>query len=125
MLRVQNFMPAISIEGFEEATDGRRGEGTYEKILNAMSILKKKKLPFGISCCYTSNNAEVIGSEEYFDYMIELGAKFAWFFTYMPVGKGAVPELMATAKQREMMYHKIREYRQTKPIFTVDFWNDG
>ena len=72
MLRVQNFMPAISIEGFEEATDGRRGEGTYEKILNAMSILKKKKLPFGISCCYTSNNAEVIGSEEYFDYMIEL-----------------------------------------------------
>ena len=32
---------------------------------------------------------------------------------------------MATAEQREMMYHKIREYRQTKPIFTVDFWNDG
>ena len=43
----------------------------------------------------------------------------------MPVGKAAVPELMATAEQREMMYHKIREYRQTKPLFTVDFWNDG
>ena len=43
----------------------------------------------------------------------------------MPVGKGAVKELMATAEQREMMNHKIREYRQTKPIFTVDFWNDG
>lgn len=24
-----------------------------------------------------------------------------------------------------MMYHKIREYRHTKPLFTVDFWNDG
>ena len=23
------------------------------------------------------------------------------------------------------MYHKIREYRNTKPIFTLDFWNDG
>ena len=125
MLRVQNFIPAISIEGFEEATDGRRGHGTYQKIMNAMGILKKKKLPFGISCCYTSANAEVIGSSDYFDYMIELGAKFAWFFTYMPVGKGAVPDLMATAKQREMMYHKIREYRNTKPIFSVDFWNDG
>lgn len=43
----------------------------------------------------------------------------------MPVGKAAVPELMATAEQREMMYHKIREYRQTKPLFTIDFWNDG
>lgn len=125
MLRVKNFIPAISIEGFEEATDSRRGNGTYQKIIKAMKILKNKKLPFGISCCYTSANAEVIGSEAYFDQMVDMGAKFAWFFTYMPVGKGAVKELMATAKQREMMYHKIREYRHTKPLFTVDFWNDG
>ena len=125
MLRVKNFIPAISIEGFEEATDSRRGDGTYRKIIRAMNILKEKKLPFGISCCYTSANAEVIGSEEYFDRMVEMGAKFAWFFTYMPVGKGAVKELIATARQREMMYHRIREYRKTKPLFTVDFWNDG
>ncbi len=79
MLRVKNFVPAISIEGFEGATDSRRGNGTYQKIIRAMEILKSKKLPFGISCCYTSANTEVIGSEEYFDYMVELGAKFAWF----------------------------------------------
>jgi MoaA/NifB/PqqE/SkfB family radical SAM enzyme len=125
MLQVKNFLPAISIEGFEEATDSRRGRGTYQKIIRAMKILKDRNLPFGISCCYTSANAEVIGSEAYFDQMIEMGAKFAWFFTYMPVGKGAMTELMATAEQREMMYHKIRAYRKTKPIFTVDFWNDG
>lgn len=125
MLRVKNFIPAISIEGFEEETDSRRGAGTYQKIITAMKLLKQKKLPFGISCCYTSTNAQVIASEAYFDQMIDMGAKFAWFFTYMPVGKGAVKELMATAQQREMMYHKIREYRSTKPIFTVDFWNDG
>lgn len=95
------------------------------RIIRAMNILKEKRLPFGISCCYTSANAEVIGSEAYFDYMIELGAKFAWFFTYMPVGKGAVTDLMVTPEQREMMYHKIREFRDTKPLFTVDFWNDG
>jgi len=125
MLRVKNFVPAISVEGFGEATDSRRGGGTYRKIIRAMEILKSKKLPFGISCCYTSANAEVIGSEAYFDYMIDLGAKFAWFFTYMPVGKGAVTDLIATAEQRKMMYHKIREYRNTKPLFTIDFWNDG
>ena len=78
--------------------------------------MKRRRIPDG---------AEVIGSEAYFDQMIEMGAKFAWFFTYMLVGKAAVPELMVTAEQREMMYHKIREYRQTKPLFTIDFWNDG
>lgn len=125
MLRVKNFIPAISIEGFEEATDFRRGNGTYQKIIRSMTILKERKLPYGISVCYTSANAEVIGSEDFFDQMVDMGAKFAWFFTYMPVGKGAVKELMATAGQREMMYHKIREYRKTKPLFTIDFWNDG
>ncbi|MBF4692136.1 radical SAM protein [Fusibacter ferrireducens] len=125
MLRVKNFVPAISIEGFEAETDFRRGKGTYQKIIQAMAILKEKKLPFGISCCYTKKNAEIIGSEEYMDDMIEKGAKFAWFFTYMPVGMDAVPELMASASQREFMYHQIRKFRETKPIFTMDFWNDG
>jgi MoaA/NifB/PqqE/SkfB family radical SAM enzyme len=125
MLRVGNFVPAISIEGFEEATDSRRGKGTYAKVIEAMERLKARKLLFGISCCYTSANVEVIGSEEYFDAMIDMGAKFAWLFTYMPIGADAVPELIATAAQRKFMYEKIHEYRQTKPLFTMDFCNDG
>ena len=125
MLRVKNFMPAISVEGFEEATDSRRGAGTFAQVKRAMNLLKEKKLPFGISCCYTSTNVDVIGSEAYFDQMIDWGAKFCWFFTYMPVGTEAAPELMVTAEQREFMYHQVRKFRETKPLFTLDFWNDG
>lgn len=125
MLRVKNFVPAISIEGFRDATDNRRGEGTYDKVVETMQKLKQKKLPFGISLCYTAANTSVIGSDEYIDAMIDLGAKFAWFFTYMPVGTEAVPELIASADQRLHMYRKIREWRSTKPLFTMDFWNDG
>lgn len=125
MARVKNFIPAMSIEGFEADTDFRRGFGTYEAVLRAMEILRAKKLLFGVSCCYTSKNYETIGSEAYFDDLIAKGAKFAWFFTYMPIGKNAVVDLMATPAQRTFMYEKIRAYRQTKPIFTMDFWNDG
>ncbi len=125
MLRVQNFVPAISVEGFEKDTDFRRGDGTFAAVQRAMQILREKKLPFGISCCYTSKNVDMIGSEEYYDAMIEWGAKFCWFFTYMPVGKSAVPELMATAEQRKFMYEQVRKFRKTKPLFTMDFWNDG
>lgn len=125
MLRVKNFIPAISAEGFEESTDSRRGQGTYQKIMRAMQILKEKKLPFGVSACYTSANVRDVGSEAYFDQMIEWGAKFCWFFTYMPVGKAAVPELMVSAEQRRFMYEQVRAFRKTKPLFTMDFWNDG
>ena len=125
MLRVGNFIPAISVEGFEEATDGRRGAGTFEKATGAMEILRSKRLPFGISACYTSQNLESITSEAFYDQTVAWGAYFIWYFHYMPVGKDAVPELMLTPEQREYIYHKIREYRQTKPIFGMDFQNDG
>lgn len=125
MLRVKNFVPAISLEGFEEANDSRRGEGVYQKVKNAMALLKENKLPFGISTCYTSRNYNDITSEEFFDYMIESGALFAWFFHYMPVGNSAVTELLPTPEQRETVYHRIRDFRNSKPIFTMDFQNDA
>ena len=125
MLKVKNFVPAISIEGDEDATDSRRGKGTYQKVLRAMNLLKEYKLPFGVSCCYTAYNADSISSEEFIDTLIEFGAKFAWFFHYMPVGNDAVLELLPSPEQREMMYKRIRHYRTTKPLFTIDFQNDG
>ena len=125
MLDVKNFIPAISVEGFESATDGRRGSGVYAKVVEAMALLKRKKLPFGISCCYTSQNFESISSDEYFDQMVEWGASFVWYFHYMPIGNDAVPGLLPTPEQREFMYHKIREARREKPIFAMDFQNDG
>ena len=125
MLRVKNFIPAISVEGFEEATDLRRGKGTYQAVVKAMKLLQEKRLPFGVSCCYTSQNVGSLSSEEFFDAIIAQGAKFAWFFHYMPVGTQAVTELLPTPEQREKMVRRIRAYRETKPIFTIDFQNDG
>ena len=125
LLRVKNFVPAISVEGFEEATDFRRGQGTFQAVMRACAILREKKLPFGYSLCYTSKNYQSIGSEAFFDALLEWGGKFAWFFTYMPVGNAAAPELMVTPEQRAYMYHVVRDFRKTKPLFTMDFWNDG
>lgn len=39
MLRVKNFIPAISLEGDETTTDSRRGAGTYQKVLRAIELL--------------------------------------------------------------------------------------
>ncbi len=125
MLRVKNFVPAISLEGFEEANDGRRGEGVYQRVQDAMARLKRNKLPFGISTCYTSKNVDDVSSEKYFDLLVESGALFVWFFHYMPVGNDAAVELLPAPEQREMMYRRIRELRKTKPIFSMDFQNDA
>ena len=125
MLEVKNFVPAISLEGFEEANDSRRGQGVYQKVKHAMELLKSHGLPFGISACYTSRNCMDITSGEFFDYMIESGALFVWFFHYMPIGNDAATELLPSPAQREEVYHRIREFRKTKAIFSLDFQNDA
>ena len=125
LLRVKNFIPAISLEGFEEANDSRRGEGVYDKVTTAMRLLKDHKLPFGISACYTSVNCEDITSEAFFDQLIDLGALFTWFFHYMPVGNDAALSLLPSPEQREMVYDRIRQFRGSKALFTLDFQNDA
>lgn len=125
MLRVKNFVPAISLEGFEMATDGRRGNGVYQKVTKAIELLHRKKLVFGISACYTSANFDSIMSEEFYDSMIDMGAYFVWYFHYMPVGNDAAPELLPTPEQRVKMYELLRHYRSTKGLFAMDFQNDA
>lgn len=125
MIRVANFVPAISAEGNERTTDARRGKGTYEKIEHAMKLLRERNLPFGISTCWTSANVDTVATEENMDWMIREGALFCWYFYFMPVGRSATSELMPTPEQREHMYRFIREMREKKPLFTLDFQNDG
>lgn len=125
MLRVKNFVPAISLEGFEEATDGRRGKGVYQRAMRAIDILHERKLVYGVSACYTSANFDSITSEAFFDSLIKKGAYFIWYFHYMPVGNDASPELLPTPEQRIETYRRLRKYRAEKPLFTIDFQNDG
>ena len=128
LLRVGNFFVSVSIEGFEESNDGRRGEGHYHKALAAMDLMRKHRIPFGVSICYTSRNYLTVTSDEFLDMLIDKGCVFAWFFHYMPVGNNASTDLLLSPEQRKYMYHKIREIRGIeggKELFAIDFQNDG
>lgn len=125
MKEVGNLSLSISLEGFEEVNDLRRGAGVYEKVLHAMDLLKASGQIFGTSICYTSKNIETVTSDEFLDMIIEKGCRFTWYFHYMPVGNDAAPELLPSPEQRTGVYEKIRHYRATKPLFAMDFQNDA
>lgn len=128
MRRVGNLSLSISLEGFEEVNDFRRGNGVFDKVMHAMDLLKQSGQIFGTSICYTSKNIDTVTSDEFLDLIIEKGCRFTWYFHYMPVGNDAAPELLPTKEQREYMYHRIREIRAMeggKPIYAMDFQNDG
>ncbi len=107
MLRLGNFTVNISVEGFQNVNDARRGAGDFEKVMKAMDCLKAHRLAFGTSICYTSANYKVVTSDEFLDMLIEHGVKWAWYFHYMPVGNAASTDLLLTPEQREYMYHRV------------------
>ncbi len=124
----KNILLCISIEGMEGATDARRGPGTFARIMKAMDLLRENGIVYGTSICYTRNNCEAVTSDEFLDFLISKGVAFSWYFHFMPVGNDSTLDLVPTIAQREYMYHRIREvrgYEGGKPIFLMDFQNDG
>ncbi|MDH7569376.1 MAG: radical SAM protein [Armatimonadota bacterium] len=120
-----NAAPAISVEGFAAETDARRGPGTYAKVEAAMKALRDAGCLFGFSATVTRQNAELITSDAFIDRYVELGCYIGWYFHYLPVGRAPSLEMMPTPQQRHRLREKVLEIRRTRPIFVVDFWNDG
>jgi len=120
-----NVAPAISIEGFKEETDKRRGPGVYEKTLEAWKNLRENGVLFGFSATCTRYNSEVIYSDDFVDFMIEQGALFGWYFQYIPIGRKPDTTLMATPEQRAWARERLEHIRNTRAIILADFWNDG
>ena len=120
-----NVAPAISVEGFEKETDIRRGKGVYSRVLRAMDNLKEAGVMYGFSATPTRYNSDILSSDKFIDFWIKKGCYFGWFFQYIPIGLKPDVKLMATPQQRDKLRQKVYEWRDKKPIFLGDFWNDG
>ena len=125
LARLGNVAPAISVEGYREETDRRRGAGVFDRLSASMDRLRRAGVIFGISVTYTRENAEIVSSEEFLRRYIDAGAIFGWYFMFMPVGKDPILDLVPTPEQRLAFGRKIAEVRNRLPIFLADFWNDG
>ena len=103
VVKVGNLSFSLSVEGFREVNDSRRGEGVFDKVMHAMDLLRQYGIVFGTSICYTRKNIQTV--------------------TY-----DASVDLLPTPEQRAYMVRRIREIRSVKggkPIFAIDFQNDG
>lgn len=120
-----NAMVVVSCEGYEEETDRWRGPGVFKKIMEAMDHLRKARVIFGSSATVTKNNVDVVSSEEWIDLLLGKGIIAQMYFLYIPVnGQGDI-NLMVTPEQRNHLRKQVMHFRRAKPMFILDFWNDG
>ncbi len=121
-----NLTPCISVEGFEEKTDRRRGRGIFKKILEAFRYLRDEGVPFGISVEATRDNWDEVTSKEFLRFFFDdQGAFYGWLFQYMPIGRSYDLEGMVTPEQRLEMFKRNVWAIKEGGYNYIDFWNQG
>jgi len=121
-----NATTAISIEGFEEDTDWRRGTGIFKKIHQAWENLRKEGVVYGASVTATRANHDTMMNDKFWDYLVDHGISYVWIFQYMPVGLNPTMDLVPTPEQRLERFRKAEELRLGgKFALFADFWNHG
>ena len=94
---------SVSIEGFEDANDGRRGDGPFPE--GARGDGAACTTTAFRSACPSATRARTTRSSRATSSSIcssPRAAYFAWYFHYMPVGMGAATDLLLTPEQRDL-----------------------
>ncbi len=126
MADLGNIVPMVSLEGWREQTDSRRGEGVFDKACATLDRLYDAGVLYGVSLTPTRYNADTLMSEEFMDFIFfEKHAAVAWMFQYMPIGRSFTLDLMPTPQQRLKMWQQSWRYVREKGVFIADFWNSG
>ncbi|MGM0640723.1 MAG: radical SAM/SPASM domain-containing protein [Thermotogota bacterium] len=121
--KYKNLIPILSIEGDENVTDDRRGEGIYNIIQNKMKMLKENHVMFGNSFTITSENYDFITSEKYIKNLIDTGTKTIFFVEYVPVTKNT-EHLMLNDEQRKELLIKVENFRKKYDSLFISFPGD-
>jgi len=114
---LRNLVPILSIEGYQDETDVRRGQGVYARIQNAMVKLKKRDIFFGVSLTVTSTNFETITAGNFMQDIINAGCKMVFTVEYSPIKEGT-EYWVISGDQRQKLAEIIENFRlQYKALF--------
>ena len=107
----RNLVPVVSLEGGEQATDQRRGEGAYGQVQAALDAMAKRKLLFGASLTVTTENRAEVMSPEFIQTLYQKGCRLAFFIEYVPVAPGT--EALAPDEAERLLIERAQETLRT------------
>ncbi|ACL75499.1 radical SAM protein [Ruminiclostridium cellulolyticum] len=120
----RNLIPVLSIEGYQEETDQRRGQGTYKALLEVMGKLDDSGIIYGTSVTVTTQNIEEVSGKKFIDILSNLGCKIIFYVEYVPAEEGT-DYLAPTEKERESLAERLTGLQSDyKDILFLSFPGD-
>lgn len=122
--RSGNVTPLVSIDGFEQHNDDRRGRGVFDEAVEGLARLKQQKILFGVATTVTGENLDEVVSDRYVAEIIARGAMYLWYYVFRPVGAEPSPQLCVDREQMILLRKRLLELRRRHPIILIDtYWN--
>ena len=122
--RRPHIVPLLSLEGDRDMTDGRRGSGTYDQVLDAFRRLKQRGVFFGTSLTLTRTNFDTVTSAGMTGSLVQTGVKFFLYLEYTPTVEGT-EALVLAPDQRAAMRDVLSASRTAFPaLFIAVPWDE-
>ncbi|HMF30393.1 MAG TPA: radical SAM protein [Candidatus Lokiarchaeia archaeon] len=131
--RLPNVVVVVSIEGSEDMTDLRRGQGVHAKALATLDRLTRAGVVSGISVTVSRLNYAYWMDPAHVDALIAQGVRFGFFIEFIPSSPqihsidSALPSVsrlgeeasMLSPDERASFRQQILEYRASKFIYLI------
>ena len=122
--RCRNLIPVLSMEGGREATDARRGEGVYDRLVGTMNGFCRRGLLFGASVTVTTRNIREVSSDAFVRNLSGYGCRLAVFTEFVPVTEESA-DLAPGDEQRAYLSERMNALRKQFPeVVLVSFPGD-
>jgi MoaA/NifB/PqqE/SkfB family radical SAM enzyme len=119
----RNIVPVISFEGFREETDGRRGDGVFDRLLEVTGRLKVRGVFFGCSVTTTCSNLRRVADEAFVRGMMQAGARVFTYVEYVPMAPGT-EALALTPEQKKTLQAVLEDFNRRFPALFIGFPGD-
>jgi MoaA/NifB/PqqE/SkfB family radical SAM enzyme len=99
----KNIIPVVSLEGYQDDTDGRRGEGVYRHLQKIINRLKENGVFYSISITLTRSNFNTVTNDQFIKKLVNLGCKLLFLVEYSPVQEGTEDWVISEEQRSELM----------------------
>ena len=106
----KNVVPVISLEGYEEDTDMRRGKGVFDRLEKIINKLKQNNIFYSASITVTKQTFDLVTSDEFVKNLVDLGCKLLFFVEYTPIKEGT-ENWIITDEQRDNLMKRVKSFR--------------
>ncbi|MEI6144332.1 MAG: radical SAM protein [Candidatus Berkelbacteria bacterium] len=117
----KNMVPIISLEGDCANTNARRGDGVYQKLETALSLLNNSL--FGFSVTVTKENLVKVTDPNFVQTLIKKGSSVLFFVEYVPFVSGTEDKTLNT-KERKSLSEAIDKMRKNFSSLFISFPGD-